>query len=171
MTGQFDSYFQKNASALYSFALKLSKNAMDADDLVQETAIKAYTNFHKFRSDTNFKSWTFTILKNTFISKYRKRKKANVISLPVEDLEHVVTPVFQTIESDKENTKIKSLKLCINELSDKTRKPFSMYINGYQYDEIASGLNIPIGTVKSRINYARKKLKMIISDKKILEAA
>lgn len=171
MTGQFDAYFRKNAPALHSFALKLSKNAMDADDLVQETAIKAFTNFHKFRSDSNFKSWTFTILKNTFISKYRKRKKTNIASLPVEDLEYAITPTYQAPLETSNKKVITYLKKCIAELSPKSKKPFTMYINGYQYDEIASGLNIPIGTVKSRISYARKKLKVMITDDNFLEAA
>lgn len=171
MQSQFDTYFRQNAKALFSFAFKLTKNKMDADDLVQETAIKAYKNFDKFSQGSSFKNWTFTILKNTFISKYRKRKKSKVVSQSVEELEYAIEPTFMVLEEASDKKVVRSIKKCINQLSTKSQKPFTMYINGYQYEEIATGLDIPLGTVKSRINYARKKLKSMILDRRILEAA
>lgn len=164
---QFESYYNNNLNALTSFALKLTKNRMDADDLVQETAIKAYKNFHKFIQGASFKNWTFTILKNTFLTKLHKRKKTKEISMPIEDMEYALVshPTIQSFEQ-KTNT-MKQLLDCIESLSIKSREPFKMYIKGCSYNEISESLNIPIGTVKSRINYARKKLKPMITRKNL----
>ncbi len=171
MPTQFDSFFKQHAPSLFSFALKLTNNKMDADDLVQETAIKAFKNFHKFNKDSSFKNWSFTILKNTFITKYRKRKQKKVVSTSIEELEYAIAPTYMMIDESSDQTIMKYLKNCINQLRPKSKEPFEMYVSGYQYDEIASGLDIPLGTVKSRINYARKKLKNMIVDRKLLEAA
>jgi len=132
---------------------------MDADDLVQETAIKAYSNFDKFNAGSSFKNWSFTIMKNTFITKYKKRKKKNIVATAVDDLEFAITPTAFIQDLVTENSTLNHLKACISELSIKSKIPFTMYLNGYSYKEIANYLEIPIGTVKSRINFARKKLK------------
>jgi len=156
---QFSDYYQKTYPALQSFAQKLTKNKMDADDLVQETAIKAYRNFHRFSRDLSFKNWTFTILKNTFITKYNKRKKKGEFAVEPGKLSYL--PV-KNVGLDDRNDKwvgLKKAKAHIQNLSKKSKLPLEMYINGYQYNEIAEELNIPIGTVKSRISFARTKLK------------
>lgn len=163
---QFEQHYKNNYEALSSFAMKLARNRMDADDLMQETAIKAYKNFNSFMEGSNFKNWSFTILKNTFITKYRKRKKLNVVNLPVEDMEHAV--VVETTEPKAQTSHtLTSLKNCIDTLSEKSKVPFVMYINGYQYSEISESLDIPMGTVKSRISYARTKLKTLVSNTKM----
>lgn len=154
---QFEHHFNNNYDALSSFAMKLAKNRMDADDLIQDTAIKAYRNFNRFVEGSNFKNWSFTILKNTFISKYRKRKSMNLVSLPVEEMEFAIASEDLAIE--KKGPSMDSISSSIEALSEKSRKPFVMFLNGYQYKEISEALEIPVGTVKSRINFARKKLK------------
>jgi len=138
---------------------------MDADDLVQETAVKAYTNFDKFKSGTSFKNWSFTILRNTFITSYTKRKKKNIVSAPIEEMEFAIKSTITNDEHAASTSTIKQLKKLIDDLSGKSKKPFTMYINGYTYDEIAIYLKIPMGTVKSRINFARKKLKQNLQKK------
>lgn len=162
---QFEQYYSKNQEALRAFAMKLAKNKMDADDLVQETAIKAYKNFNKFIEGTNFKNWTFTILKNTFVTKYNKRKRSKVVSLPVEEMEFAAIPVKESpVYHDTQRLRTISSK--IDELSEKSKEPLIMYINGHQYQEIAEDLNIPIGTVKSRISYARTKLREMMTQRR-----
>ncbi|MEM9836913.1 MAG: RNA polymerase sigma factor, partial [Bacteroidota bacterium] len=74
----------------FSFALKLTRSRQDAEDLVQETTLKAYRNIKKFKSGTNFKNWTATIMRNTFINSYRKRKTRRHINQSVEDLSNVI---------------------------------------------------------------------------------
>jgi len=164
-TVQFESIFSQNLEALSSFALKLTKNKMDADDLVQETAIKAYSNFEKFKPGSSFKNWSFTILRNSFINKYRARKRRNIVSMPVEEMEFAIKPKLSIEKQVSETSTMKHLKTCLNNLSTKSKQPFMMYLNGYQYDEISEYLDIPIGTVKSRIHFARTKLKKLFQQR------
>lgn len=162
---QFEYYFNNNYDALSSFAFKLAKNKMDADDLIQETAVKAYKNFNRFVEGSSFKNWSFTILKNTFLSKYRKRKKMNVVNLPIDEMEIAINAELP-IEDHSAET-IKAVTQSIELLSEKSKEPFVMFLEGYRYKEIAESLDIPIGTVKSRIRFARTKLRKILTDKKI----
>jgi len=161
---QFEDHYTNNYSVLKSFALKLTNNAMDADDLVQETALKAYRNFHKYVEGSSFKNWTMTILKNTFISKYHSRRREKIVSKPVEELEFAIESTPIIVNKASGSTTMKQLHNCVEKLSDKSKEPFVLYINGYQYTEIAESLDIPLGTVKSRINFARKKLKSMITN-------
>jgi len=164
---QFDQHFKENSAALMSFAYKLTRSKSDAEDLVQETAIKAYKNFNSFLDNSNFKNWSFTILKNTFLTKYRKSKKMNIVNRPVEEMLFAVSPNIIDNTHSKRNSNMQYLNQCISKLKPKSKKVFKLYINGYSYEEIAEVLSIPIGTVKSRISYARKKLQQIIDVSKI----
>jgi len=157
---QFNSYYNENYNALLNFALLLTRSRMDAEDLVQDTAIKAYSNFDSFIKNSSFKNWAFTILKNTFNTRYRKRKKMNVVSLPVEDLP--LTSSNNINIEPKENKEAELLKKSIDKLSPKSKQTFEMYVNGYSYEEISSNMEIPIGTVKSRINYAKESLRKLV---------
>jgi RNA polymerase sigma-70 factor (ECF subfamily) len=156
---QFSHLFDSNYIALTNFAKKLTRNGSDAEDLVQETAYKALKGIHTYKVGTNFKSWTFTILKNTFINKYHKRKKRGVVNNPIEDFTFALESKYALNNDAVSVLRLKEIEHQVNKLSEKSRIPFLMHFNGYQYNEIAEELNIPIGTVKSRINYARKKLK------------
>jgi len=160
---QFEDHFTSNYSTLKSFALKLTRNAMDADDLVQETAIKAYKNFHRYTEGSSFKNWTMTILKNTFITKYHTRKREKIVSKPIEELDFAIENNININPTAASSPSLGQLNKCVNKLSEKSKEPFVMYIGGYQYSEIAESLDIPIGTVKSRINFARTKLKTMIN--------
>jgi RNA polymerase sigma-70 factor (ECF subfamily) len=156
---QFSHLFTSNYNALINFANKLTRNSFDAEDLVQETAYKALKGIHTYKVGTNFKSWTFTILKNTFINKYHRRKKRGVVDNPIEDFTFALESKHSLNNNALSNLRIQELNGHINGLSDKSKTPFLMHYKGFQYNEIADHLKIPIGTVKSRINYARKKLK------------
>jgi len=156
---EFNYYYDQNETALYNFAKKLTRNKMDAEDLVQETAIKIYKNFHSFLEGSSFKNWSFTILKNTFITKYNRRKKRAVLNTSVEDMMFAIDELHININGANSAMNLDNINTCIAELSDKSRIPFKLYVEGYKYEEIATMIDIPIGTVKSRINFARKKLK------------
>ncbi|MEM9918080.1 MAG: RNA polymerase sigma factor [Bacteroidota bacterium] len=161
-TVEFTNRFDQMANLLQSFAYNLTKNTEDAKDLFQETAFRAITNRDKFRPDTNFKAWLFTIMKNIFINNYRRRVKANTIMDSTDNMYYInsgSTIVANRAESD---IMMKELGRMINELDDSTRIPFLMHYQGFKYQEIAEELNLPLGTVKSRIFFARKELKDLI---------
>ncbi|MEM6877770.1 MAG: RNA polymerase sigma factor [Bacteroidota bacterium] len=156
---EFNAQFDQMTGMLQSFAYNLTKNAEDAKDLYQETAFRAMTNRDKFRMGTNLKAWLFTIMKNIFINNYRKKMKANTIMDNTDNL-YYLNSGRQTIENDGDgNILIKELRRMIDQLDDSTRVPFLMHYQGYKYQEIADQLELPLGTVKSRIFFARKDLK------------
>jgi len=156
---KFESVYRNHIEALQSFALKLTRNKMDADDLVQETAIKAFRSFGSYKRNESFKNWSFTILKNTYITKYNRRRKRNIITTPIEEIYNIPYSTTQIEPKPNSNRKLKTVLNFIEKLSAKSREPFKMYMNGYTYKEISQYLGIPVGTVKSRINFARTKLK------------
>ena len=157
MTNQeFITEWEKSEKALQRYAMKLTRHSQDAQDLVQEAISKAFKYKDKFREGSSFKSWSFTILKNTFINNYRKNKRMPIIHDPVDEVEFVVNDSNSNYGWD--GLELEDLHKCISQLSIKSRMPLMMYAEGFKYDEIAERLNIPMGTVKSRINYARKKL-------------
>jgi RNA polymerase sigma-70 factor (ECF subfamily) len=134
----------------------------DAKDLYQETAFRAINNRDKFRPETNFKAWTFTIMKNIFINNYRKKIKANTL-LDATDNSYFIDSSDNVITNDgNRNILMKELQLMIDSLEDNIRIPFVMHHEGYKYNEIADMFDLPLGTVKSRIFFARKALKEMI---------
>lgn len=143
---------------LHSFAYNLTKNTEDAKDLFQETAFRALVNRDKFRPGTNFKAWMFTIMKNIFINNYRKKVKSNTIIDTTDELYYINSSatVSNRAESD---IMMKELNGMVNELDVNIRVPFVMHYEGFKYQEIADHLSLPLGTVKSRIFFARKELK------------
>jgi len=167
---QFNNYYNNNILALTNFANKLTKNSVEAQDIVQETCIKAFKNRDSFKAGTSFKSWSFTILKNTFITKYNKQKKKAVVNKPIEDFTYGLENKYSVKNDAISKMRIKEIQECITELSHKSKLPFLMHVEGYQYNEISDSLDIPIGTVKSRINFARTKLKTILRDRGIMAA-
>lgn len=161
-TIEFDSKFDHLTTSLNSFAYNLTKNQEDAKDLYQETAFRAMTNREKFRPGTNFKAWTFTIMKNIFINNYRKKMKRNTIIDTTEN-EFFINSGKNTVENDAgRNILMDELYKMIKSLDESIKKPFMMHYKGFKYQEIADQLELPLGTVKSRIFFARKALKASI---------
>ena len=157
-TIEFDHKLNELTGNLESFAYKLTKNQEDAEDLFQETAYRAITNREKFRPGTNFKAWMFTIMKNIFINNYRKKVKANTI-FDSTDNDYYINSGGKKVANDAgTNMTMKELEGIIEELDDSIKKPFIMHYLGYKYQEIAERLTLPLGTVKSRIFFARKAL-------------
>ena len=156
---EFYRQFDQLQNLLQAFAYNLTKNNEDAKDLYQETAFRAMTNRDKFRPGTNLKAWLFTIMKNIFINNYRKKMKANTIIDSTENLYYINQGSSQIDNGAESNILMKELKKMIEQLDDSTRVPFLMHYQGFKYQEIADHLSLPLGTVKSRIFFARKELK------------
>lgn len=159
--------FQKNfdnlESLLFAFAMKLTRNQDRAKDLMQETAFRAFRHREKFKQGTNFKAWVTTIMRNTFINNYRRKKTRNQVEAPIEDYAFAIES--QTIDNGAQKQLLyQELMGLLNKLSDLYKVPFLMHFKGYQYAEIAEQLDIPMGTVKSRIFFARRKMKEMIED-------
>ncbi|MBK8624168.1 MAG: RNA polymerase sigma factor [Saprospiraceae bacterium] len=158
-TIEFNQNLNFLTESLNAFAYSLTKNSEDAKDLYQETAFRAINNQEKFRPETNFKAWTFTIMKNIFINNYRKKVKANTI-LDSTDNTYFIDSGSNVITNDgNRNILMKELQEMIENLEDSIRIPFVMHHEGYKYNEIAEMFDLPLGTVKSRIFFARKALK------------
>ncbi len=163
-TIEFDSKFDFLTTSLNSFAYNLTKNQEDAKDLYQETAFRAMTNREKFRPGTNFKAWTFTIMKNIFINNYRKKVKRNTIIDTTEN-EFFLNSGDRVVDNDAgRNMLMDELNRMIEELEESIKEPFIMHYTGFKYQEIAEKLELPLGTVKSRIFFARKALKAKIKN-------
>lgn len=162
-TIEFNNKLDALSSLLHSFAYNLTKNSEDAKDLYQETAFRVITNKEKFRPGTNFKAWCFTIMKNIFINNYRRKAKANTIIDSTENM-YFINSGTATISNDaNSNIIMKELKEMIESLEDSIKIPFEMHYQGFKYQEIADELELPLGTVKSRIFFARRALKEMIT--------
>jgi RNA polymerase sigma-70 factor (ECF subfamily) len=147
---------------LQSFAYKLTKNSDDAKDLFQETAYRAITNQEKFKVGTNLKAWLFTVMRNIFINGYRKKMKSNTIFDSTDNL-YYLNAGSQTVGNSAESTMMMNeLQALIDNLEDGIRIPFLLHYYGYKYQEISEQLHLPLGTIKSRIFFARKELKAMI---------
>jgi RNA polymerase sigma-70 factor (ECF subfamily) len=164
-TTEFDTRFDQISTLLHSFAYNLTKNVEDAKDLFQETAFRAMTNREKFRPGTNFKAWTFTIMKNIFINNYRKKVKKNTILDSTDNMFYLNSGKNVIANQGESNILMNELSKMIDGLDDSIKIPFVMHYHGYKYQEIADHLELPLGTVKSRIFFARKELKSQISKK------
>lgn len=149
---------------LFAFAMKLTRNKEDAKDLMQETVCRAYQYRDRYRVGTNFKAWMTTIMRNTFINDYRKKKTRKKTEAPIEDFLFAIEN--KSIDNEAHSVIfVKEVYKMLNTLSETYQVPFLMFFRGYQYMEIAEHLDIPIGTVKSRIFFARKKLKGMIKER------
>jgi RNA polymerase sigma-70 factor (ECF subfamily) len=160
-TVEFNSQFKILEHKLLPTAYRLTNNYEDARDLVQETAMRAFTNRRKFEMGTNFQAWVITIMRNTFINFYRKKKNRNTRCEPTGSFVFEKTLVPAENEGDS-NIMMKELMGMLNQLSDTYKVPFEMFFEGYKYEEIGVQLNVPVGTVKSRIFFARQKLKGLV---------
>lgn len=155
----FIEQFQSLRGPLRSFAYKLVQNNEDANDLYQETAFRAFKNVSKFIPGTNLKAWLITIMKNTFINQYRKKCMARTILDPTNTIFYINSGSSAIVNDAESNIMMEELMAILNELDVSLRVPFEMYYVGHKYQEIADILNMPLGSVKSNIFYARKELK------------
>ncbi len=160
--------FQKKLLALQnnllSFAIILTSNRDDAYDLLQDTVLKALDNKDKYMDNTNFNGWVFTIMRNIFINNYRRAARAQTVVDTTDDLYHLNLPQDSGIASPEHSYAVTEINEAINGFSDDYRIPFSMHLAGYRYAEIAKHMNLPVGTIKSRIYYARQRLRRQLGD-------
>ncbi len=147
------------SATLRPFAYNLTKDMEEAKDLVQETVFKALRYKDKFNEGTNLKAWMFTIMRNIFINNYRRKVKQNTI-VDTSDNQYVINSSPIVARNDGENKMVmKDITNAIEVLQDEVKVPFMMHFEGFKYQEIAEELALPLGTVKSRIFFARKELK------------
>ena len=162
----FEELLMQYTDSLFNFAYRMTQNSQDAEDLVQESSIRAFKYFHKFKTGTNFKSWIMTILRNTFINKYRKASKEP----PKVALEKVEGFVPATnVSGAEEEVFGEKMQYIVKDLPEELRTTLSLfYLDGFAYKDISNIMNVPIGTVMSRLYTARQTLKkkLIKYDKK-----
>lgn len=149
---------------LLSFALKLTLNKEEAQDLVQDTTLKALRNEEKFVDNTNFKGWMMTIMRNIFINNYRKSARENTVIDSSEDLYHLNLSQDSGLETPDGAYAVNEISSILATFPADFREPFSMHVAGYKYEEISDALSMPLGTVKSRIFFTRKRLREILKD-------
>ncbi|WP_009034896.1 RNA polymerase sigma factor [Indibacter alkaliphilus] len=158
-TLEFSYSLHKMSSALKPFALKLTRDMDDANDLLQDTMVKAFTNKDKFTEGTNLKAWLYTIMKNTFITNYQRMVRRGTFVDTTDNL-HYINSGDALIENGAfGDFTMDDIYTAIESLDDVYKVPFMMHYKGFKYHEIADKLEIPIGTVKNRIHIARKLLK------------
>jgi RNA polymerase sigma-70 factor (ECF subfamily) len=156
---EFGYALHKIAHSLKPFALKLTKDMEEANDLLQETVLKAFTNRDKFTEGTNLKAWLYTIMKNTFITNYQRLVRRNTFIDTTDNL-HYINSSDNLIGNTAYSTfALEDIYRAIDKLDEPYKRPFLMHYRGFKYYEIAERLGIPIGTVKNRIHIARKELK------------
>ena len=156
---EFNQLLVNNAEFLKPFAITLTRDSEAAQDLYQETLYRALANKDKYNVGTNIKAWLYTIMRNIFINNYRRKAKQNTVfdSSPNDFLLNQGQAVISnTAESV---LKLKDIQKAIHHLPEIFRNPFLLYFDGYKYHEIAAMLDEPLGTIKSRIHFARKLLK------------
>ena len=161
---KFESKLMAMQGNLLNFAFILTSNRDDAYDLLQDTTLKALENEDKYVENVNFKGWVFTIMRNIFINNYRKVVRESTIIDQTEDLYHLNLPQDSGFETPEGAFAAKEINEAINSFADEYRIPFSMHVAGYKYNEIAEEMGLPLGTVKSRIFFARQKLQVMLKD-------
>lgn len=149
---------------MLNFAFTLTSNREEAKDLLQDTTLKVLDNQDKFIDNTNFKGWVFTIMRNIFINNYRRMVRNQTVVDQTEDLYHLNLPQESGFDTPDGAFNVKEITKAINSFADEYRLPFSMHVAGYKYNEIAEKMNLPLGTVKSRIFFARQKLQTMLKD-------
>jgi RNA polymerase sigma-70 factor (ECF subfamily) len=156
---EFNEMLENNAEALRPFAFTLTRDHDKAKDLFQETLYRALANREKYNVGTNIKAWLYTIMRNIFINNYRKKSR-QVVVLDNGQEDYLVNINQRTVANDAiTRLNLKEVKQAIHGLPEIFRYPFVLYFEGYKYNEIAGMLREPLGTVKSRIHFARRLLK------------
>ena len=149
---------------LYNFACQLTSDRDAAQDLVHDTTLKVLDNEAKYVDNVNFKGWVFTIMRNIFINNYRRQVRSATVVDTTEDLYHLNLSQESGLTTPEGSFAAKEISVAINSFAKEYKVPFTMYLAGYKYSEIAQKMNLPLGTVKSRIFFARKRLQGMLKD-------
>jgi len=156
---EFDQLLIRNTDYLKPFAMTLTRDTESAKDLLQETLYRALANKEKYNAGTNIKAWLYTIMRNIFINNYRRSSKQNTIFDHTPNDYLLDYNQFTTVNAAETNLSVKDIQQAVYHLPEIFRNPFQLYFEGYKYHEIAAVLAEPLGTIKSRIHFARKLLK------------
>ncbi len=158
-TNNFAIEFNNLSQYLRGFAYKLTQDIHLAEDLFQDTALRAFRYREKLAADSNVRAWLSTIMKNIFINNFRaKKRRGKVFDNAVEDFLPYQNSLSTANEGDLQLA-LDDLSQLIEDLDEKYSTPILMLYQGYKYEEICDELALPLGTVKSRIYIARKSLK------------
>lgn len=149
---------------LLNFAYKLTSDHEEANDLLQETSLKALDNEDKYTDETNFKGWIYTIMRNIFINNYRKALRDQTYVDTTDNQYFLNQGINVEVDSTEIAHDLKEIRHIVNSLPKEYRVPFAMYVSGFKYREIADRLGLPLGTVKSRIYITRQKLQEDLKD-------
>ncbi len=160
---EFNTLVIRQSESLKAYARNFTRDQDDANDLVQDTLLKAVTYFKNFKEGTNLKGWLYTIMKNTFINNYRRVVKTNSFITKEEEITSANLVVSATKNKGENKFVMEDINHALSNLSEDYYVPFTMYFEGYKYHEISDHLNIPIGTVKTRIHVARKVMKKTLN--------
>ena len=147
-----------------NFARSLTKDEADAEDLTQDTTLRVLNNYDKFVDNVNFKGWVLKIMRNIFINNYHKLVRTQELIDYNVDAYNVPLMSDGGDNTPEGSMDIKEITEAISALQPTLKEPFSMYVSGYKYSEIAETLGIPLGTVKSRIFFARQELQRKLRD-------
>lgn len=147
---EFSSLVLNNADGLKPFAITLTKDQESASDLCQETLCKAFTYRDKYEPGTNIKAWLFTIMRNIFINDYRRNARKKTV---METVKQSITPYALSSET---RMRLQEINAALHQLPAIFKNACLLYLHGYKYHEIALALNEPLGTIKSRIHFAKK---------------
>jgi len=157
---EFERNLELASATLKPIALNLTKDPEETKDLLQLTLMKAWLNKHRFKSGSNINAWLYTIMKNTFLSDNRKKKKTRAhIDISSSQFAINSSTMITRLPGTDSELNMNEIYSMINDLPLQYEEPFKLYLKGYKYDEISLSLCLPIGTVKSRIFLARQKLK------------
>jgi len=155
----FTQMVHEHQSMLSAFALKFTGDIDDANDLIQDTMVKALRFSGKFVEGTNIKGWLYTIMRNTFINDYRKNMKKMALITQEEEISSANLLHSSTPNQSSSTFAMRDIQFALSKLPESLSIPFIRYFEGYKYHEIAEELDLPLGTVKTHIFEARKRLK------------
>jgi RNA polymerase sigma-70 factor (ECF subfamily) len=158
-TVEFNEMVTRYSYSLKPFALSLTRDMEDAKDLIQETVFRALSSEDKYAAGTNLKAWLYTIMKNIFINNYRRRMTRNTLIDRTDELYFINSASASMPNGGESRVALSDINNEIDRLNDDYRTPFMLHYQGFKYHEIADHLTLPIGTVKSRIHFARQELK------------
>lgn len=155
-TAQLNLTIVQNRPILNSIAQKFTSDPYEKEELVQETFIRSLSSLEKFINHPKLIAWLYTIMKNVYINKYRRHTKFRSIEADLQKVQH-----FESVSINRGESKfiMEDIKQAMSLLPEANYIAFTMFVEGYKYNEIADYLQIPEGTVKTRIHVARKMLK------------
>jgi len=155
-SADFTHLVSRHSEFLYPFAYSLTNDQEEAKDLFQDTMLRALANRDKYQFGTNLKAWLYTVMRNIFINSYRRKKKLRGIEKQQQHAEWLNDQSIGNVGWNR--LRLKEINEALNRLPESLRLSFELYYTGYKYQEIAVLLQEPLGTVKSRIHFARKTL-------------